>query len=79
VFFSRIARDPDGGSSTSTDVGLNTQLGVRYRLTTNFAVFGEWKFNHANLSHNSFLGATGLDVSADYNAHNLVFGVGYHF
>ena len=24
VFFSRIARDPDFGSSTSTDVGLNT-------------------------------------------------------
>jgi opacity protein-like surface antigen len=79
VFFSRIARDPDFGSSTSTDVGLNTQLGLRYRLTTNFAVFGEWKFNHANLSHDRFLGAPGLEVSADYNAHNLVFGVGYHF
>jgi opacity protein-like surface antigen len=79
IFFSRIARDPDFGSSTSTDVGLNTQLGVRYRLTNNLAVFGEWKFNHANLTHSSLLGANGLDLSADYNAHNFVFGVGYHF
>ena len=77
VFFSRFSDGTD--SSSSTDVGLNTQLGLRYRVTNNLALFGEWKFNHANLSHSNFLGATGLDVSADYNAHNLVFGVGYHF
>lgn len=76
VFFSRISDGTD--SSSSTDVGLNTQLGVRYRVTTNVALFGEWKFNHTNISHDSFLGS-GLNVSADYNAHNLVFGVGYHF
>jgi opacity protein-like surface antigen len=77
VFFSRFSDGTD--SSSSTDVGLNTQLGLRYRVTTNLALFGEWKFNHANLSHSNFLGANGVDVSADYNAHNLVFGVGYHF
>lgn len=77
VFFSRIARDTD--SSSSTDVGLNTQLGLRYRLTNNLAFFGEWKFNHANLTHSSLLGANGLDLSANYHAHNLVFGLGYHF
>jgi outer membrane protein W len=33
VFFSRLARDTD--SSSSTDVGLNTQLGLRYRVTPN--------------------------------------------
>ena len=76
VFFSRLSTE--GFSSSSTDVGLNTQLGLRYRVTTNLAVFGEWKFNHANLNHTNLQG-TGLDVSADYNAHNLVFGVGYHF
>ena len=76
VFFSRISDGTD--SSSSTDVGLNTQLGLRYRVTTNLALFGEWKFNHANISHNNIAG-TGLGVSADYNAHNLVFGVGYHF
>jgi opacity protein-like surface antigen len=76
VFFSRLSTE--GFSSSSTDVGLSTQLGLRYRVTTNFAVFGEWKFNHANLNHTNLQG-TGLDLSADYNAHNLVVGVGYHF
>ena len=76
VFFSRLSDGTD--SSSSTDVGLNTQLGLRYRVTTNVALFGEWKFNHANINHNDIAG-TGLGVSADYNAHNLVFGVGYHF
>lgn len=76
VFFSRLSDGTD--SSSSTDVGLNTQLGLRYRVTTNLALFGEWKFNHANITHNNIAG-TGLNVSADYNAHNFVFGVGYHF
>ncbi len=76
VFFTRLSAD--SFSSSSTDVGLNTQLGLRYRITPNVAVFGEWKFNHADISHTNLQG-TGLDVSADYNVHHLVFGVGYHF
>lgn len=77
VFFSRIS---DGtGSSSSTDVGLNTQLGMRYRVTNNLALFGEWKFNHANISHSNFLGVNGVDFSASYNANILAFGAGYHF
>jgi opacity protein-like surface antigen len=67
------------GSSSGGGPGLNTQLGLRYRATTHLAVFGEWKFNHANIKHSNFLGAKGLDFSANYNAHNFVFGVGYHF
>lgn len=77
VFFSRISDGTD--SSSSTDVGLNTQLGIRCRVTNNLALFGEWKFNHANISHSNFLGANGVDFSANYNAHILAFGVGYHF
>jgi opacity protein-like surface antigen len=67
------------GSDNGGGPGLNTQLGLRYRATTHLAVFGEWKFNHANIKHSNFLGAKGLDFSANYNAHNFVFGVGYHF
>ncbi len=76
IFFSRLAQG--GTSSSSTDLGLNTQLGLRYRVTKHVAVFGEWKFNHANISHNNAVG-TGLNASADYNVHHLVFGLGYHF
>jgi opacity protein-like surface antigen len=76
IFFSRLAQG--GTSSSSTDIGLNTQLGLRYRVTQHLALFGEWKFNHANMSHSNAVG-TGLNASADYNAHHLVFGLGYHF
>lgn len=76
VFFSRLSAQDF--SSSSTDVGLNTQVGVRMRLTPNWALFGEWKFNHASIDHKDLAG-TGLNLSADYNAHSLVFGVGYHF
>ncbi|MCC2640717.1 MAG: uncharacterized protein K0S45_1130 [Nitrospira sp.] len=76
LFFTRFSQG--GSSSSSTDVGVNTQVGLRYRVTSNLAFFGEWKFNHADISHDNFL-ATGLKASAYYNAHNLVFGVGYHF
>jgi opacity protein-like surface antigen len=76
VFFSRLSDGTD--SSSSTDVGLNTQLGLRYRVTDNLALFGEWKYNYANISHNNLAGS-GAHVSANYNANILAFGVGYHF
>ena len=78
VFFSHFSQ-AGSGSSTGTDVGLNTQLGLRYRVTNNVSVFGEWKYNHANLSNNNFVGTNGLKVSGDYNANILAFGLGYHF
>ena len=79
VFYSHASSS--GFSSSGTDVGLNTQLGLRYRVTNKVSVFGEWKFNHATINHNSFAGSGlfGLNVSADYNANILAFGVGYHF
>jgi opacity protein-like surface antigen len=77
VFFSRLARDTD--SSSSTDVGLNTQLGLRYRVTPNLSLFGEWKYNYANIDQNNFLGANGLNLSYNYNANLFAGGIGYHF
>ena len=74
IFFSHFSDST--GSSSSTDVGLNTQLGLRYRITTELALFGEWKFNRANISHDV---GSGVNLSGDYTAHNLVGGVGYHF
>jgi opacity protein-like surface antigen len=76
VFYSHASSS--GFSSSGTDVGLNTQLGLRYRLTNTVSVFGEWKFNHANINHNNFAGSL-LNVSANYNANILAFGIGYHF
>jgi len=76
VFFSRISDGTD--SSSSTDVGLNTQLGLRYRVNPNLSLFGEWKYNYANITHDN-IGGSGLDLSYNYNANIFAAGVGYHF
>jgi opacity protein-like surface antigen len=76
VFFSRISDGTD--SSSSTDVGLNTQLGLRYRVNPNLSLFGEWKYNYANINHDN-IGGSGVDLSYNYNANIFAAGVGYHF
>ena len=76
VFFSRISDGTD--SSSSTDVGLNTQLGLRYRVNPNLSLFGEWKYNYANINHDN-IGGSGLDEPYNYNANIFAAGVGYHF
>jgi opacity protein-like surface antigen len=77
IFFSRISDGTD--SSSSTDVGLNTQLGLRYRVTPNLSLFGEWKYNYAHIDHSNFLGVNGVDLSYNYNASIFAAGIGYHF
>lgn len=78
VFFARLKDAGTSDSTSSTTVGLNTQVGLRYRVTNNVAIFGEWKFNHARLNFDATQNAF-TNVDATYNAHHLVFGVGYHF
>jgi len=78
VFFARLS---SGGESTSdTNVGLNTQLGLRYKVTQNLSVFGEWKTNRVKFHFDaSTPNANAGGFKADYGANILAFGVGYHF
>lgn len=80
VFFARIKDGETGESSSSTNVGLNTQVGLRYLVTQNVSLFGEWKYNRASFdfSESSPTQATG-GLKGDYSAHILAFGLGYHF
>ena len=64
-----------GPSTSTTEPGLVTKLGLEYKLNDQIGLFGEWKYNHANLSFSS--GSTRL--SADYNAHILAFGLNVNF
>jgi opacity protein-like surface antigen len=67
-----LGREPLAISSGR--LGLNVEAGLRYRFLNHLAVFGEWKFNHAQFQFNS-----PAHVDATYNVHFLVVGVGYHF
>jgi opacity protein-like surface antigen len=63
-----------GPSTSTTEPGLVTQLGMEYKLNDQLGLFGEWGYQHANLGFSS--GSTTL--SADYNAHVLAFGLNFH-
>lgn len=78
VFFANLTES--GESSSSTKVGLNTQLGLRYLVTQNVSLFGEWKYNRAsfNFAESSPTQAAGR-VKGDYSTNIFAFGVGYHF
>lgn len=78
LFFASLKNDGTDASTSSTQPGLNTQLGLRYRVTNNWAVFGEWKFNYARFDFDPTIAAsTGIDP--DYIVNNFVLGLGYHF
>jgi len=61
LFFAKIRDGQTGESSSTTEPGLNTQLGARFYLTKNMTLFGEWKYNRAslNFSESSPTQATG--------------------
>ena len=78
LYFARLSSG--GESSSDTNVGLNTQLGLRYKLNEHLALFGEWKYNRASLSFDaSTPNGNAGGVKGDYSAHILAFGLGYHF
>ncbi|MBH0179885.1 MAG: outer membrane beta-barrel protein [Nitrospira sp.] len=76
VFFSNL--ETRSQSDASTHVGLNTQVGIRYRVNQHLSVFTEWKYNYANIEHDNIAGSA-LSMSYDYNAHIVAGGIGYHF
>jgi len=78
LYFARLKDSASGDSTSSTTPGLNTQVGLRYRITDHVALFGEWKYNYARLNFDETPTAF-LKTDATYTAHHLVFGLGYHF
>ena len=71
IFFARLSDLP--GKSSDTALGLNVLGGVRVFLSKNTAVFVEYKHNRATFKFDELL------LKADYSAHHVVFGVGFHF
>lgn len=60
-------------------MGLNTQVGLHYRLTDHVALFGEWKFNYAHVNLPGQADVGHFRINADTTLHHFVFGVGYRF
>lgn len=79
VFFGRISTPVTSGpdSQSSTALGLNTQLGLRYYFTRHVSMFGEWKYNYTRFNfkeNDNFFG-----VKSTYSMNHFGFGIAYHF
>ena len=66
-------------SQSNTGFGLNTQVGLRYRITDHVALFGEWKFNYARIDLSGQADAGHYGINTLVTLHHFVLGVGYHF
>jgi opacity protein-like surface antigen len=78
VSFARLNDGAGTTASSNARPGLVTQVGLNYLVTSRIALFTEWKFHYVNLDYKDSL-APGAGLSADYTAHHLVAGLGFHF
>jgi opacity protein-like surface antigen len=67
------------GSDTSVDFGLDTRLGVSYRVESNWAIFAEYRFTHVSPSFdiNAFDNRTSADTT--FNTSHFILGLSYRF
>jgi outer membrane protein W len=70
---------PSSYSQSNTGYGLNTQVGLRYRLTEHVSMFGEWKYNYGRIDLAGQANVNHFGINALSQLHHFVFGVGYHF
>jgi opacity protein-like surface antigen len=81
IFFGQIT-DPSVTSGNNTQssnwkIGLNSQAGLRYYITRQWAVSGEAKYNYVQMSYQDTANLFGF--KANYSALIFAFGVSYHF
>ncbi|MBI5855930.1 MAG: porin family protein [Nitrospirae bacterium] len=72
VFFSHFKQGGEAPRS-SNSLGLNTQLGVSYRLVPGVSLFAEYKYNHARFIYSQVGTTEGFNAS--YNAHIGAVGI----
>lgn len=80
IFIARI-KDPSitqgDDSQSSTKLGLNTLIGVRYFLTRHLSAFAEGKYNYVRFDFDENPNFFGFE--ATYTPITAAFGVSYHF
>ena len=81
IFWARVSGNSANGIGTASDTspGLNVLAGLRYLVSRHLGVFTEYKYNRATFDFGQDGGPFPVDTKADYTAHHVVFGVGYHF
>ena len=80
IFFAHLRDGATHETSDSTTLGLNTQVGLRYFITKNISLIGDFKYVRAsfNFPESSPTQAAG-GFKGEYSASILSVGFGYHF
>jgi opacity protein-like surface antigen len=84
IFIAKI-KDPalsSDNSQSSTKLGLNAQLGLRYYLTRHVTMFAEGKYNYVRFNFPETPPGSSFNLfgfNATYNMFHVAFGVSYHF
>jgi len=80
IFIARL-KDPSvtqgEDSQSSTKLGLNTLIGVKYYLTRHVSAFAEGKYNYVRFNFEENPNFFGFD--ATYSPISVSFGIAYHF
>jgi len=66
-------------SDTSTDVGLDTRVGVAFMIDANWAAFTEYRFTHVTPSWNVKVFDGTTSASTTFNTHHIILGLSYRF
>lgn len=77
IFLARLKDPATSESQSSTRVGLNAHVGLRYFLVRHVAIFGEFKINYAKFSYSDEANLFGF--KATYFPQHVTFGIAYHF
>ena len=82
LFFAKLSGPTAPPGQSATMIGLNAELGTRYYMTRNWALFGEMQYHRARLgyiSNDNNDAADPFGFRATYSALTLNLGVSYHF
>lgn len=71
ALFQAIQTFNNQDNKSSTRLGLNAEVGMRWLVTKHFMLFGEYKYNYARFHFESLAG--------DYRSNNLIAGIGWNF
>ena len=78
VLIARLSNSATTQQDTQVSIGFNFLTGIRAFVTPNVALFTEYKYTDAKFSFNGAFGSVG-GFDSTYNAHQLFFGLSYHF
>ncbi|MGH7146546.1 MAG: outer membrane beta-barrel protein [Nitrospiraceae bacterium] len=84
IFFARI-EDPSltsDNTQSSTNFGLNAQVGLRYYITRHFTVFAEGKYNHVRFHFSETPPGINFNLfgfNGTYNMFHVAVGLSYNF